>query len=242
MDSKIRLNKAMSILGISSRRVADELIKKKLIKVNDEIITELGTQVSTSDIISYEERIYILRNNKPKIKVWKYYKKIGLITTHNDPQKRKTVFDEVGEVLHEKIISVGRLDINSEGLLLLTNNNDFARFAESPNSGLKRVYKVRSFGRLTKKAIEEIKKGISVQGMHYAPIEILELKSGNKNMWYKCILNEGKNREIRKIFEHFGIMVNKLIRIQYGPYELLNMKPGEIEKTDASIIKDITIL
>ncbi len=228
----VRLNKALSLLGICSRRDADKYITQGLVQINGQAVKALGTMVGDEDTITFDNRTYNLKNNTPSIKIWLYYKKVGLITTHKDPQNRRTVFEELKPHITERVISVGRLDINSEGLLLLTNNNDYARYAESPKTGWKRVYRVRVFGKITDSIKARIEKGLKINDIQYAPMEIkiIQTSHNSQNFWCECILYEGKNREIRRIFEYFGLMVNKLIRIQYGPYELHDMKPGEIRK------------
>ena len=228
MNKEIRLNKALSMLGICSRRDADKFIKSGNVYVNNKRVTELGTKVSKHDTIKVCDMGYTLENKK-QTKVWLYYKPVGLVTTHNDELGRNTVFDDLTTKINERVISVGRLDINSEGLLLLTNDSEFARYAESPQTGWKRHYKVRVFGDITEDILMQIRKGVSIRGIKYAPMEISLLReTDGKNHWFECVLTEGKNREIRKIFEHFGLSVNRLIRIKYGVYELNDMKPGEV--------------
>ena len=230
MNERVRLNKALAILGICSRRDADKLIESGKVFVNGSIVSEVGTKISHGDKIRVLEKDYIFRE-KRQTKVWIYYKPAGLVTTHRDEKGRLTVFDDLRTKIKERVISVGRLDLNSEGLLLLTNDSEFARHAESPKTGWKRYYKVRIFGNLTEEIIEKIGKGLTVDGIRYAPMTISRLKdTTGKNQWIECILTEGKNREIRKIFDSFGIAVNKLIRTKYGQYELGDLKPGEIRR------------
>lgn len=239
-----RLNKALSLLGICSRREGEKLIVKGLISVNNEVVTTMGTKIHNSDIIRFNNINYSLIESKNKPSVWKYYKKIGTITTHRDPQGRPTVFDDVIPRIGERVVSVGRLDINSEGLLLLTNSNAFANMAESPKNKWQRVYKVRIFGELTEKSISTIEKGITIDSIKYAPMKIEIIANNKKNIWCKCTLSEGKNREIRKIFAFFGLIVNRLIRIQYGQYTLDSMNPGEILKianNKENIFKNFTV-
>lgn len=230
--TEIRLNKALSMFGICSRREAEDLIRNGLISVNGNVVTTMGHKISASDIVSFKDKDYSVLTTKKESSVWLYYKRLGLITTHSDPQGRPTVFDDVIPRIGERVISVGRLDINSEGLLLLTNDNTFANMAESPENGWKRVYKVRIFGVLTKDIINRIKNGVTIDSIKYAPMNIkITSEDSKRNIWCECTLFEGKNREIRKIFAHFNIMVNRLIRTQYGPYSLGNMRPGEIKRS-----------
>jgi len=228
MNKEIRLNKALSMLGICSRRDADKLIKSGQVFVNNRQVTELGIKILQNDKIKISDKEYVLKH-KTQTKVWLYYKPVGLVTTHKDERGRRTVFDAIRQKIRERVISVGRLDINSEGLLLLTNDNEFARHAESPQTGWKRRYKVRVFGDITEDILAQIRQGVSINGIHYAPIEITVLReTAGKNHWLECVLTEGKNREIRKIFECFGLAVNRLIRTQYGDFSLNDMRPGDV--------------
>jgi 23S rRNA pseudouridine2605 synthase len=228
----IRLNKALSILGICSRRESDDLIINGQIKINGKIVKNLGTKISEEDLILFNEKSYCLGQDTPESRIWLYYKRNGLVTSHKDEKNRRTVFEDVKDRIPCRVISIGRLDINSEGLLLLTNNAEIAHFAESPQNKWKREYKVRVFGHLSEQNLKIIREGIIINGFQYDPIEISKIRSVGRNTWYKCILSEGKNREIRRIFEHFGILVNRLIRIQYGPYSLSDMNPGEIRDSN----------
>ncbi len=220
----VRLNQALSLLGFCSRRQGDRWIETGKIRVNEKIITTLGYKVSVNDKITVNNITRSL-NQLSKRNIWVYYKPRGLITTHRDPQGRPTVFDALKNDLPERIISVGRLDLQSEGLLLLTNNNTFAHQAETSN--WERHYRVRFFGNLPQYAIDEIESGLTVNGINYSPMKIKLLSKKGKNQWAYCILNEGKNREIRNIFTHYNTQVNRLIRVQYGFYKLNNLKPGE---------------
>ncbi|MDR1488396.1 MAG: rRNA pseudouridine synthase [Holosporales bacterium] len=230
MDELVRLNKTMAMLGICSRREADVLIKNCEVKINGQVQNEIGVRISKTDIISVRDRNYSLKRNVSTPRVWLYYKKRGFITSHKDEKNRPTIFDDVKDRIKGRVISIGRLDLNSEGLILLTNNSEFARFAESPKTAWKRVYRVRVFGQITDKIVCTLRDGIIIEGINYAPIKVTISSSGSRNMWCECVLSEGKNREIRKIFEHFGIIVNRLIRYKYGPYDIGNMAVGEVKE------------
>ncbi|MDR1390780.1 MAG: rRNA pseudouridine synthase [Holosporales bacterium] len=224
----MRLNRAIALLGICSRREADKLIASKGVLVNNEKVMEIGMKVSENTLITVGEKNYFFKMAK-EAKVWIYYKPAGLITTHSDEKNRKTIFDDIKTKIDERVISVGRLDLNSEGLLLLTTDSRFSRLAEFPKNSWKRYYKVRVFGQIDMSMKEKLEQGITINGTRYAPIMIEFLKkTSGKNCWLNCVLTEGKNREIRKIFASFGLLVNKLIRYKYGPYELKDLKPGEI--------------
>jgi 23S rRNA pseudouridine2605 synthase len=228
-----RINKALSMLGICSRRDADLLVARGLVLVNGVVVTNLGTKVMQEDRIEYNGKEYSLKDDsqrsETRSKVWLYYKKRGLIVSHRCERNRPTIFEDVRNKIRERVISVGRLDLDSEGLIILTNNGDFARYAESPRTGWARVYSVKFYGKLTKNMVNEIEEGICIDGFRYAPIKVAT--GAHHNNWCSLTLCEGKNREIRKIFSNFGLVVNRLIRIQYGPYKLNNLDIGDVIET-----------
>ncbi|MDR2667150.1 MAG: rRNA pseudouridine synthase [Holosporales bacterium] len=233
MSKKIRLNKALSALGICSRREADRLISYRQISVNGKLVVETWCKISPTDTISINEKKYTIGDRGFNPRVWIYYKPRGLITTRHDKEGRKTVFEDVDVKIGMRVISVGRLDFNSEGLLLMTNDGAFAQYAMLPKTAWERRYKVRVFGEVTEEMRSMLKKGMCIEGVKYAPLIVTTINRGNgKNCWLNCILKEGKNREIRKLFGYFGISVNKLIRYQYGPYSLGNLMPGEVKEAD----------
>lgn len=223
----IRLNKAIATLGICSRRTADEFISKGMVCVNGIKITVLGTKVKKGDIVSVNGIEYGVGRNV-STSIWLYNKPVGLVTTHKDEKGRETVFDVVSEMIGERVISVGRLDINSEGLLLLTNSSEFACKAEKSN--WERHYRVRVFGNMPKDFVDTVNQGIAIDGTCYSHIHVSVQSSEKKHHWCLCVLKEGKNREIRKIFNHFGLQVSRLIRTKYGKYELGNLKSGTVKK------------
>lgn len=226
-----RIAKFIAHTGLCSRREAEKLIEQGIIKINGATVTHPSTLVSDSDEVEIKgKRIY-----KPeKTRVWIFYKPLGYVTTHRDPQERLTVFDYLKENFPKlpRVISVGRLDLNSEGLLLLTNNGEFSRMAELPATGWKRAYRVRAYGEINPYMIDQAKNGLHVNGIHYKSIKIDIERSGSNNHWFFVELIEGKNREIRKVFDFFGLKVNRLIRVAYGPYTLQHLKSGEILEVD----------
>ncbi|MDR2458612.1 MAG: rRNA pseudouridine synthase [Holosporales bacterium] len=229
----VRLNKAMSMLGMCSRREADRLITSGHILVNGIVVTELGTKIASGDTISLSTGGSNVFSHEVTRRMWMYYKPVGLITSHRDPNGRATVFDDVTKKVRERMISIGRLDINSEGLLLLTNSGEVARYAELPSTALERRYRVRIFGNLSDDIISQLTMGVTVHGARYAPMKLRRLQEPlGKNSWVECILTEGKNREIRRLFDYFGIAVNRLIRTHYGPYAIGNLRPGEIREVE----------
>ncbi|MCE2716380.1 MAG: pseudouridine synthase [Pseudomonadota bacterium] len=229
MSEKVRLNKYLAQCGVCSRRDADAYIDQGRVCIDGKIISQPAPLVDGSEAITVDgEPIRAIHD----VKVWAFYKPVGLVTTHKDEKARKTVFDHVKEQgIKERVISVGRLDLNSEGLLLLTNNGEFAQFAESPKTLWKRVYRVRVYGDVSKIDAEQLQKGITIDGVQYREVEVefeKDFKHKGQNVWLQVTLVEGKNREIRKIMEHFDLQVNRLVRLSYGPYALGNLKIGEV--------------
>ena len=220
----MRIAKAISDAGICSRRAAEQLILEGRVQVNGEIIASPALNVSEDDEVKVDGKII---PNKPKLQIWLYHKPPGLITTYNDPQGRPTIFENLPKNM-PKVISVGRLDIQSEGLLILTNSGDFARQMELPSSKIKRKYMVKTFGTFDLVKITASEKGITIDGELFHPESINLVESKGMNSAFEVVLTEGKNREIRKIFNHFGLGINKLIRTEYGQYKLGTLKPGNV--------------
>lgn len=231
----MRIAKYIADCGICSRRQAEKLIEQGVVSVDGTIITSPALNVDETNVVCVEGN-QIHPPDRPRL--WVYYKPTGLITTHKDPQGRRNVFEEIGDKL-PRVISIGRLDINSEGLLLLTNNSKLARYFESPQSKIERVYKVRAFGR--GRPIDIVDKKIVIDDIYYRPKLIKLINNTGSNSWYEVILTEGKNREIRNIFKHFGFEVNRLIRISYGKYSLGKLNPGEYKEViiDEDYIRQI---
>jgi 23S rRNA pseudouridine2605 synthase len=244
LEQKIRLNKKIAESGIASRRGADRLIELGRVSVDGEIVTAPVFFVNAeSEICVDGEKI---GEKFEELIIWKFHKPRGIITTRSDPRNRKTVFDflrksAIGPHADRRLLCVGRLDYNSEGLLLFTNSGDMARRMELPCSGLKRVYRARILGRLTDEKIRELREGVIVDGIKYGSIDV-SINSrndnhpsisdgGSANSWITVTLSEGKNREIRKIMQHAGCVVNRLIRISYGPFNLGNLISGAVLRT-----------
>jgi 23S rRNA pseudouridine2605 synthase len=223
-----RIAKFIAMAGVCSRRQAEKMIADGRVKLDGKVITTPAVNVGPENIVEIDDTIIEL-NNKPRL--WLYYKPIGLITTHNDPQNRPTVFNALKNYL-PRVISVGRLDLNSEGLLLLTNNGALAREFELPKNNFERVYKVRAHGNVSSLMIyiSQKKSEITIDNVTYCPKKIQLISKGMTNSWFEVTLTEGKNREIRKIFEYFSLKVNRLIRVKYGKYELGAIKPGEFKE------------
>ncbi len=229
-----RLAKFMARSGVCSRRGAEELIKQKRVTVNGEIIDTPAYNVEGNEKILLDGEPL---PQKDITRLWIYYKPVGLVTTHKDEKSRPTVFEHLPEDM-PRVISVGRLDLNSEGLLLLTNNGELSRKLELPSNGWARRYKVRVHGSVDEKKLADLKNGVEVEGIQYGSIkaEIVTIKG--TNAWLMVTLNEGKNREIRKVMKSIGLEVNRLIRLSYGPFQLGSLKPGETREIPQKVLKE----
>ncbi|TAE82587.1 MAG: rRNA pseudouridine synthase [Alphaproteobacteria bacterium] len=222
----IRLNKYLSDAGVASRRASDAIIQSGRVEVNNIIELHPARRIMDGDRVCVDG-IPVGVDDPPKL--WIYYKPIGEICTYHDPEGRPTVFDALPPSLG-KVISVGRLDISSEGVLLLTNRGDIARYLEHPDQAFTRTYRVRIHGVMSDRTLHSIRAGVSIDGMHYRPadIEHEQSRAGGSNSWVRITLHEGKNREIRRICEYFGHSVSRLIRVSYANIDLADMHPGEI--------------
>jgi 23S rRNA pseudouridine2605 synthase len=225
-----RVAKALARAGVASRREVERLIAAGRVELNGEVLTTPAVKVDAGDVLIVDGRIV---GPAEPARLWRYYKPVGLVTTHSDPKGRPTVFERLPRGL-PRVISVGRLDLNSEGLLLLTNDGSLARSLELPSSGLTRRYRARARGQVTQAALDRLGDGLTVDGVVYGPIQArLEPKTGEGvNRWIAISLAEGKNREVRKVLEALGLRVNRLIRIAYGPHQLGDLKPGEVAEVD----------
>lgn len=229
-----RLAKHIAGAGLCSRREAEVWIAEGRVKVNGRKVLTPALNVSEKDAVTVDGK---LLQKRGETRLWLYHKPAGLVTTHKDPEGRKTVFEALPKTL-PRVISIGRLDLNSEGLLLLTNDGGLARKLELPATGWIRRYRARVYGGITTSMLAEMKKGVTVDGINYGSIEaVLDSQKGN-NSWLTVSLREGKNREIRKIFEHFGCTVSRLLRLSYGPFQLGSLAKGEIKEVPGKVIKD----
>ena len=222
----IRISKYLSSAGICSRRDAEKLIVEKKIKINNQLCVHPSHKVSDLDIIKVNNKIV---KKAKKVEVWKLYKPIKYICSNKDNLKRKKIFDLLPDKL-TNLKSVGRLDFMSEGLILLTNNGDYARFLELPSTNLERIYRVCVINNVRIRDIQKVNNGMIINGVKYNKVKLLIEKKSKEYLWFIFKLKEGKNREIRNICKFFSWNVVKLIRISYGPYKLGNLKVGQLQK------------
>jgi len=240
---KERIAKTLARAGVASRREVERLIGLGKIAVNGRILDTPAVLVGRDDVITVEGKVV---GGPEATRVWRYHKPVGLLTTHKDPAGRPTVFDALPPGL-PRVISVGRLDINSEGLLLLTNDGELARALEMPSTAWVRQYRARARGRVTQADLDRLKDGITVDGVQYGPIEatldkakpLKEGERGGANIWISVSLTEGKNREVRKVLEAVGVTVNRLIRLAYGPFQLGTLATGEVEEVGPRVIREL---
>ena len=229
-----RIAKFIARSGVCSRRQAEELILQQRVTVNGEVIESPAFNVEGN------EKILIDGEKLPaqeQTRMWIYYKPSGLVTTHKDEHDRPTVFDNLPAGL-PRVISIGRLDLNSEGLLLLTNSGELSRKLELPSNGWSRRYKVKVHGKLDKNKLSSLEQGIEIDGIRYGSIKIeIESEQGT-NAWLSVTLQEGKNREIRKVMKFIGLDVARLIRLSYGPFQLGSLKKGEVREIPQKVLKE----
>lgn len=228
-----RIAKFIARSGVCSRRAAEELILQKRVTVNGETISSPAFNVDGSEKILLDgEKLPTIE----KTRLWLYYKPIGLITSHKDAS-RPTVFDNLPEGM-PRVISVGRLDLNSEGLLLLTNNGELSRMLELPQNGWSRRYKVKVHGFVTQEKFDSLANGVTIDGINYGPVKIVSDSTQGTNTWLTVTLTEGKNREIRRLMQHIGLDVARLIRLSYGPFQLGGLKKGEVHEVPQKVLRE----
>ncbi|CAN5315207.1 pseudouridine synthase [soil metagenome] len=237
-----RIAKAMARAGIASRREVERLIGLGKVAVNGRILDTPATLVTRDDVITVDGKpIAAVQATR----VWRYNKPVGLLTSHNDPGGRPTVFDNLPAGL-PRVISVGRLDINTEGLLLLTNDGELSRALELPDTALVRQYRARARGRIKQADLDTLKDGVTVDGVRYGPVQAtIDKATTNEdggqsaNLWISVQISEGKNREVRKVLESIGLTVNRLIRLAYGPFQLGTLPVGAVEEVGPRVIREM---
>jgi 23S rRNA pseudouridine2605 synthase len=234
-----RIAKRLARAGVASRREVERLIGLGLVAVNGRILDSAAVLVTRDDVVTVEGKLI---GAPEPTRLWRYHKPAGLLTTNRDPRDRATVFEALPEDL-PRVVTVGRLDLNSEGLLLLTNDGALARALELPANAWRRVYRARALGKVTQAKLDKLKDGITVEGVHYGAIEATldkakEKDDGRANVWITVALNEGKNREVRRVLEAIGLKVNRLLRLAYGPFLLGTLAQGEVEEVGPRVIRE----
>jgi 23S rRNA pseudouridine2605 synthase len=229
-----RIAKYLSRAGVASRRDVERMLTEGTIKLNGKVVTHPATFIAAGDIVQVNGKVV---DPPERTRMWRYHKPDGLVTTHKDPEGRPTVFEKLQHQL-PRVISVGRLDLTSEGLLLLTNDGNLARQLELPATGWLRRYRVRVFGIPNEGALKSLAKGITIDGVRYGPIEAeVDAKKGD-NTWLTVSLREGRNREVRRVMAHLGMSVSRLIRIAYGPFQLGTLERGGVEEIPARVLRE----
>ena len=228
----MRINKALAAAGVCSRRRADELVAAGRVTVNGTVVVEQGYKIDpTSALLAVDGVPVALTPADAAPLTLMHHKKAGVVTTASDPEGRPTVFDDLPEQWRSRrLFSVGRLDFYSEGLLLLTTDGGLKRQLELPSTGVERTYRARVFGEVTQTMLDDLIEGIEIEGVRYGSIDAnLERRTG-RNGWVEMKLREGKNREVRRVLEHLGLQVSRLIRTSYGPFRLGDLPVGAVDE------------
>lgn len=229
-----RIAKVVARAGLASRRDSEEMITQGRVTVNGRVINSPALDVTANDVIAVDGKALPPRE---RTRLFMYHKPKGLMTTHADPEGRPTVFDNLPEGL-PRLISIGRLDFNTEGLLLLTNDGGLARALELPDTGWLRRYRVRAHGEVTQGQLDELKKGVEVDGVKYGSIDATLERDQGANVWLVFAIREGKNREVRNVMAHLGLEVNRLIRVSYGPFQLGELVEGQVEEVKTRVLRE----
>ncbi len=231
----------MARSGVASRREIERLVAAGRVTLNGAILTTPAVRVRAEDTLAVDGKVI---GAADPARLFLYHKPPGLVTTHRDPGGRPTVFDGLPKGL-PRLISVGRLDLNSEGLLLLTNDGELSRALELPATGLPRRYRARARGVIDQARLDDLAEGIDIAGVRYGPItarldKVKEAAGRNSaNLWISVVLTEGKNREVRRVLEHLGLKVNRLIRLAYGPFALGELERGGVQEVDPRVVREL---
>lgn len=239
MTEPQRIAKFLSAAGVCSRRDAERMIAEGRVSINGKQLTTPATLVTEKDRVMVDGQ-KIKAKLVEEARLWVYHKPAGLVTSHRDEQGRDTIFDHLPRDL-PRVISIGRLDLDSEGVLLLTTSGTLSRAMELPKNAQERVYRVRIRGTPMETHMKQLARGVKVDGVQYQPIDaVLDTqKTDGRNRWLTLTLREGKNREIRRIFDHFDLPVSRLIRVAYGDFDLQDLKPGEVAEVPTRYVQQL---
>ncbi len=229
-----RIAKLIARAGVCSRREAEALIAAGRVQIDSETLQSAAVNVRPGQTIKIDGEV--LRETEPT-RLFRLNKPRGIVTSAHDPEGRKTIYDLLPAEL-PRLMPVGRLDLTTEGLLLLTNDGGLKRFLELPSTGWLRRYRVRAYGRVEQAALDELKDGVAIDGVNYGGVEARVDRVQGHNVWLSMGLREGKNREIRNILESLDLQVNRLIRIAYGPFQLGALKDREVEEVTGKVLKE----
>ena len=229
-----RIAKVIARAGLASRREAEDWIAAGRVAVNGAVIHSPALNVSGRDRISIDGEPLPARE---RTRVFLYHKPRGVLTSHSDPRGRSTIFQNLPKGL-PRLISVGRLDFNTEGLLLLTNDGELARVLELPATGWLRRYRVRAHGSIMQPKLDELRTGVTIDGIHYGAIEAMLDRVQGSNLWLTFAIREGKNREVRNVLGHLGLAVTRLIRVSFGPFQLGELAEGEVEEVPTRVLRE----
>ena len=233
-DAPERIARRLARAGVASRRVAETMIAAGRVAVNGQVIATPALTVTAADKLSVDGKP--IAAPEPA-RLWRYYKPLGLVTSERDEKGRDTVFAPLPAEL-PRVMSVGRLDLNSEGLLLLTNDGALKRRLELPSTGWLRKYRVRAHGAPDDASLEPLRKGISVDGERFQPMRVDIDRQQGANVWLTMALREGRNREVRRALEAIGLRVSRLIRVSYGPFQLGELEPGGVEEVRPKVLRE----
>lgn len=228
-----RIAKVLARAGVCSRREAERMIAYGRVAVDGTVLTSPAINVTRKNVITVDGRPIAPAE---QTRVWRYHKAPGTITAARDPQGRPTVFDRLPEDM-PRVVSVGRLDFNTEGLLLLTNDGELARYLELPRNAWTRRYRVKVNGRVDRKKLTSVASGTTIDGVRYGPVRIEVESDEGENHWLSVTVREGKNREVRNIMTHLGLKVARLVRVEYGPFSLGALPRGGIEEVPQKMLK-----
>ncbi|MGA0598483.1 pseudouridine synthase, partial [Enterovirga sp. CN4-39] len=229
-----RIAKVIARAGVASRRDAEAIIAEGRVTLNGETLASPAVNVGPEDKITIDGEPLPSRE---RTRLWLFHKPRGLVTTARDPQGRPTVFDSLPEDM-PRVVAIGRLDINTEGLLLLTNDGGLAKVIAHPETGWTRRYRARAHGEVTQADLDKLRNGVTIDDMEYGAVEATLDRVQGDNVWITLALKEGKNREVKRILEHLGLQVNRLIRLSFGPFQLGDLESGLVEEVRTRVLKD----